>query len=74
MITRTGVRYFAAPPPAAKPLPELLAKTRVSAWQPKKSDPIEGFGLIGILSGTMFVTMIPGFWYALTPAPAHDEH
>ena len=41
-------------------------------WTPKKSDPVEGFGLIGILAGTMFVCMLPGVMAAM--APKHDEH
>ena len=74
-IARSGARYFAAPPPTAvaTPITERLAATKAAMWTPKKSDPVEGLGLIGILSGTMFVCVIPGLWAALTPSAGGDH-
>lgn len=51
----------------AKPLTARLQEQNAKFWMPKKSDPVEGFGLAGLLAGTMFVCIIPGLWAAMTP-------
>ena len=35
---------------------------------------MEGLFLVGVLGGTMFVSLIPAFWYMITPAPSDHDH
>ena len=76
LISRPAARYFASAPPAtiATPLPQRLQAQKAKMWAPKKSGPVEGFGLIGLLAGTMFVCIIPGLWAAVTPKAGGDDH
>jgi len=55
----------------AKPITQRVQEQTAQFWTPKKSDPIEGFGLVAILSGTMFICVLPGIMAALEPKAEH---
>ena len=53
---------------------QRLVTAKKAMWMPKKSDPIAGFSMIGILSGTMVLCIVPGILAALEPAAEHGDH
>ena len=56
-----------------KPITQRMQEQTAQFWKPKESDPIEGFGLIGLLAGTMVICVLPGILAALEPKHS-DEH
>ena len=71
-ICRAARPYVTKTTDLAVPLTQRLQANTTQFYAVKKSDPIEGFGLIGILAGTMFICITPGLYAAMQPKTA--EH
>ena len=74
-VPGVALRGYATPSPSSLvsvPVNQQLATQKAKFWEPKKSNFVEGFSLMGILGGTMLLCVVPGILAALEP-PKSDH-
>ena len=73
-LATRAIRPMSTKTELTTPLSQRLVTAKKAMWVAKKSDPIAGFSMIGILSGTMVLCIVPGILAALEPAAEHGDH